>query len=86
VDAVIEDEDHFLDNQYIQTFDTRLPELSRILPNLRRIFIRHVRWSATAWILSKTWGHHVMRMRLNSVDYLKDWEDLSKSLFVPGIY
>jgi hypothetical protein len=83
VDAVIEDEDHFLDNQCIQTFRNRLPELSRIFPNLRRIFIRHVRWPATVWILSETWERHTIRTELKLLDHLRDWEEISRDLFVP---
>jgi hypothetical protein len=86
VDAVIEDENHSLDNQYCQTFQTRLPELSMIFLNLRRVFIRHVRWLATVWIFSETWERHAMRTELRSLDYLRDWEDLSRDLFVPGMY
>jgi hypothetical protein len=83
VDAVIDDVDQYPDIKHVQVFQDGLPRLSKLLPNLRRVFLRPVPWTGDIWLLSEVWEHHFMCTKLRSFDHLRDWGDLSKNLFVP---
>jgi hypothetical protein len=59
-----------------QTSQNSLTKLSRLFPNLHRIFFEGMK---EIWILSGTWKRHTMEYQVNS-DYFEDWEEISKKL------
>jgi hypothetical protein len=73
VDADIVTEDRFLDSEYTQVFQSGLPRLSELLPNLRRVIIRYLRWAVDIWELSRSWEQLNLPNKFNCLDY---WEDL----------
>jgi hypothetical protein len=83
VGVILDRRGGILRSNYAQVFRARLPELSRIFPNLRRIFIQTTYWPVAVWILSGTWERYWMQMSLESADILRDWQDLSKHGYVP---
>jgi hypothetical protein len=61
----------------VQTSQNALTKLSRLFPNLRRIFFEGMQ---EIWILSGTWKRHTaMHYQIKS-DYFEDWEEISKKL------